>query len=247
MVKPVAIYADEGTSQVGVMSLQLAVTQHLQYPSMLVSAENILQNCLDDTSLFIMPGGADMPYCHKLNGEGNNLIRQFVKQGGIYLGICAGAYYACKEIEFKGEEYSVFGQRELAFFDGLAKGCLPQFTGGKRYNEHPSSKAMIPIQFSNHQQSFLYYHGGCTFLPNSTACYQTVAKYPDNTPAIISGHYGKGYYFLSGVHFELQALAYQSVLTHTKPEHIEQEQKTIQYFDDKYGSAIWKQIALALI
>ena len=38
----------------------------------------------------VFPGGADSPYQEKLQGEGNRVIRQFVEEGGWYLGFCAG-------------------------------------------------------------------------------------------------------------------------------------------------------------
>ena len=49
---------------------------------------------------FIMPGGADLPYCSKLNGPGNKQIQEFVRAGGSYVGFCAGAYYGSAYVEF---------------------------------------------------------------------------------------------------------------------------------------------------
>lgn len=31
-----------------------------------------------------MPGDADLPYCQKLNGLGNDIIRDFIRSGNIY-------------------------------------------------------------------------------------------------------------------------------------------------------------------
>lgn len=79
----------------------------------------IESNC----KLFIMPGGADLPYCAYLHGSGNASIRQFIEQGGGYLGLCAGAYYACRRVEFEiGTPLEVQGDRELCLFDLVAKG-----------------------------------------------------------------------------------------------------------------------------
>ncbi|GLC54896.1 biotin holocarboxylase synthetase [Pleodorina starrii] len=74
--------------------------------------------------LFVMPGGADLPYCKHLNGHGNRLLRGYVEAGGSYLGICAGAYYACDRVEFEpGSPLEVIGDRELRFFPGTARGA----------------------------------------------------------------------------------------------------------------------------
>lgn len=62
-------------------------------------------------ALFVMPGGADLPYCRTLNGEGNRRIKQFVQRGGSYLGLCrvrlAGLLYrlpstpCCSSVGFR--------------------------------------------------------------------------------------------------------------------------------------------------
>lgn len=96
------VYAGEGAGSRSVLSaveaLQLATTLHVQT----ISAEATIQgNWTDHAALLVMPGGADLPYCRCLNGIGNQVIRRFVQQGGAYLGLCAGAYYACAAIEFE--------------------------------------------------------------------------------------------------------------------------------------------------
>jgi glutamine amidotransferase-like uncharacterized protein len=59
---------------------------------------------------------------------------EFVQSGGAYLGLCAGAYYATARVVFEpGTPMEVVGDRELAFFPGIGRGCafpgaLPQPT-----------------------------------------------------------------------------------------------------------------------
>ncbi len=43
---------------------------------------------------FVIPGGADCPYDRKLKGIGCSNIREFVRNGGTYIGICAGGCIA---------------------------------------------------------------------------------------------------------------------------------------------------------
>jgi glutamine amidotransferase-like uncharacterized protein len=76
-----------------------------------------------------MPGGRDLPYVKKLQGQGNRNISDFVRNGGSYLGICAGAYYGCSLVQFaQGDSLlEVVGPRELAFFPGISQG--PVFAG----------------------------------------------------------------------------------------------------------------------
>ncbi|KAE9534145.1 biotin--protein ligase [Ursidibacter arcticus] len=244
MVKPVYIYADEGTSEVGVKSLQLATPQKLGYSAHLINAEQLLQQGLEDAAAFIIPGGADLPYCAKLNGAGNQLIRAFIENGGLYIGICAGAYYACKQLAFTGRDYKVFGERELALFDGVAIGSLPDLTQQHYYDESVTSKAIVEITLADQQRKPFYYHGGATFVASSDSTHQILGYYSQQRPAIIYGTLGKGHYLLSGVHFELQASIYQEYVvdnTESLPDKIK-EQHIMQQLTFDYGDTIWEKI-----
>ena len=53
------------------------------------------------------------------------IFAEYVNGGGSYLGLCAGAYYACARVEFEmGSELEVVGERELAFFPGIGRGSV---------------------------------------------------------------------------------------------------------------------------
>ncbi len=52
-------------------------------------------------ALLVIPGGADLGYCRVLNGEGNQIISLYVRNGGRLLGLCAGGYYGSKRCEFE--------------------------------------------------------------------------------------------------------------------------------------------------
>lgn len=154
------------------------------------------------TKLLIMPGGADLPYVKFLRGKGNKKIKQFVQQGGSYLGICAGSYYAGNYVEFaKGDPVlEVLGARELAFFPGSVIG--PVYSGF-RYDSHQGVRT--PGILWKGGVCKLYYHAGGYF---SKAAQKkniyVIATYEDlKKPAIIQGQYGKGRFILSAVHFEI--------------------------------------------
>ena len=179
--------------------------------------EGILES---DTSLLVMPGGRDIPYCEELNGEGNRRIRHFVDNGGSYLGICAGAYYACEAIEFaKGDPvYEVCGKRELKFYPGLGIG--PVYPGFE-YESNSGAKAIEIItscdlvDLSQKNRITVHYNGGLYFAPPTSVpttphiygdTRQVLAYYPKEVyPAIVSIICGKGLVVLSGVHIEASA------------------------------------------
>lgn len=243
MSRKIAIYHDDGVSAVGVSSLQKAILRYLGVEPLLLTARQIKAGKLAECVAIFFPGGADLPYCEKLNGIGNQQIRQFVAQGGVYVGICAGAYYACKAIAFIGEDYQVSGERELAFFDGIAEGSLPKWTNNRYFDETVYSKAFVTLDFITGERQPFYYHGGPTFKANRTAEYQRIACYPDGSPAIISGSLGQGHYLLSGVHFELQAVSYRHYVVNVAPQvELLQEQALCRLFNEQYGSRVWQTI-----
>lgn len=243
------IYDDDGVSKLGVASLMLSVRKYLQRDIKVINAEQLIQNGLENAVALIIPGGADLPYCAKLNGKGNQIIHDFVAKGGVYIGICAGAYYACGYVDFVGREYQVQGERELCFFQGVAKGSLPHLASGHLFDESANSKAMISLQFEDLTKSPpLYYHGGPTFIPNRDYLdYQIIARYSDQQPAIITGQFGQGHYFLSGVHFELEKSMYEEmVVNYAKHNITSKEQDISKQIDENYGKEIWQKLSVII-
>ena len=182
-----------------------------------INAEQIInKNWSINTSLFVMPGGADLPYAQKLNGAGNQKIIEYVKSGGSYLGLCAGAYYATSYIEFdKGGKLEVIGDRELKFFKGKAIG--PALAPYDYDSENGSRVAKITTTFSDLPEATVYYNGGGYFenAENSENT-EIIAYYQNEFPAIIRENYGEGTVILSGVHFE-----YNPYLLDSKDPHLQ--------------------------
>lgn len=137
-------------------------------------ATAIREGALNGCQLLVMPGGRDLPYCRKLNGEGNDNVRAFVRNGGSYLGLCAGGYYGASYVSFaKGDPVmEVVGSRELKFYPGVAWG--PTYPGfqydsnlGARVcslNLQPPVRHLLAEVASEHTTSLsVYYNGGGYF------------------------------------------------------------------------------------
>ncbi|ODV93811.1 hypothetical protein PACTADRAFT_46022 [Pachysolen tannophilus NRRL Y-2460] len=165
------------------------------------------------TSLLVFPGGADLPMCREFNGEGNKIIKDWVRAGGKYIGFCAGGYYGSSRCEFEvgNPQMEVSGPRELKFFPGIARGCAYK---GFVYDSEIGSKAveLTPRdQLSPSERIFNYYNGGAVFvnaedyenteilasykIPVDVAC-------DSNRAAVILCKVGKGAVLLSGTHPE---------------------------------------------
>ena len=171
----------------------------------LVSAIEIANGILDTAKILIMPGGADLYFCEKLNGTGNQAIRQFVENGGTYIGICAGAYYACRRIfwaEDEGEA-AICGERELGFYKGSARGPIYPFI--KDINHVQAWCKTVTIDW-NGQHINVHYEGGPVFEPDDDCDAIVLARYTDlpNQPAaILQCNVGKGTVILSSPHIEI--------------------------------------------
>ncbi len=172
-------------------------------PGERIKAASIIEGGLESVSLFIMPGGRDRPYHAALKGAGNAQIRSYVENGGTYLGICAGAYYGCKTVEFdRGYPLEVCEERELSFFPGKAIG--PAYGKGTFEYESDKGARLSKIETAN-GPFFAYYNGGCYFEGDFTHV-KILARYldlPGHPPAIIECSIGKGKAILSGVHLEI--------------------------------------------
>jgi len=167
----------------------------------------------------VFPGGADQGYCRTLNGAGNRRIRQYVDQGGKYIGLCAGGYYGTARVEFEvgNRLLEVVGDRELAFYPGISRGCA--FSGfvyhsekGARASELSVNKgALTSGSIPNVLKS--YYNGGGVFVDAPKFAdrgVEILAEYNDDLDvdagrgraAIVFCKVGEGAALLTGPHPE---------------------------------------------
>ncbi|KIO23381.1 hypothetical protein M407DRAFT_78134, partial [Tulasnella calospora MUT 4182] len=114
-------------------------------------------------ALLVIPGGRDTPYVSALE-KANPKIKDYVKLGGSFLGICAGGYYGSARVEWEvGTPLEVVGDRALAFFPGVAKGCAFE---GFVYESEAGARAIdILVNATETPRTFkgIYYNGGGYF------------------------------------------------------------------------------------
>ncbi|WP_213357606.1 BPL-N domain-containing protein [Chlamydiifrater phoenicopteri] len=169
-----------------------------------------------ETILLVVPGGADRPYHKGLSGRGTSRIAHFVREGGSFLGICAGAYFASARVYFEEtdpEKNIIEEERDLKFFPGTAVG--PIYGGGFSYRNFQGVRpsplevcsplvdgGIFKATFSS------LYHGGCYFAGAEMFPGILVeGRYSDvegRPAAIISSRIEEGLVVLSGVHLEYQ-------------------------------------------
>lgn len=213
-------------------------------------ADDINNDCLDqDVSLFVMPGGADLYYCERLDGAANAKIKRYVEAGGSYLGICAGAYYGASSLEWaksEGQE-AICDTRELAFTSARAIGPVYDYLQNQDFNQ--SWDGLCDLDYNGTSVTAMY-RGGCYFTKAQD--YTVVARYADlqdHPPAIIKINYGAGKVVLSGPHIELRAQDYGALIYRNNNPHVDYQRKLQTAFaqSDSRIDTLWQNILSELI
>ena len=178
----------------------------LNHPITALSAADITAGSWqNDARCLIIPGGADIPYGAALNGLGNQRIRDYVENGGLYIGICAGAYYGARRIAFdQHKPTAIVADRELGFFPGTVIG--PHWADYV-VGHHAGSRAVRTYCAKKWQTSpwDAYINGGgCFVLDASTDCHAVTPVAWDHRGNLmmVLMSIGKGRVFLSSAHWE---------------------------------------------
>ncbi|MDO5308963.1 MAG: BPL-N domain-containing protein [Planctomycetia bacterium] len=90
----VAVFEGSGASAVCMWASYEILNEADGYQATLVSPEQIRGGALKDYDVVIFPGGTASGERNALGPEGWVELRQFISNGGGYLGVCAGAYMA---------------------------------------------------------------------------------------------------------------------------------------------------------
>lgn len=213
------IYSDEGASSFCIENCKRSIYAMEVQPYVIkeINAEQVINGAWRQNALaFIMPGGADLLYCKKLNGPGNLQIKVYVENGGVYIGFCAGAYYGASYCNFhhssfyRGDKrgYEVLSERELSFFPDEAIGpILAPYDYLSKSGSRIAYIKWVEKNARNEKLYNVYFNGGCYFKDAhqySNVC--VLATYNNenfqNLPAIIECYIGNGKALLCGAHPE---------------------------------------------
>ena len=174
----VLVYSGPGVSS-SALSHTLKTLRHLlpSYDVQCINAQSLaIDPWMKTTSLFVLPGGRDLPYVEQLShphytsspnvlSRADVKIREYIEErGGSFLGICAGAYYASSYCEFeKGDAVmQVLGERKaLQFYPGTCRGTVfPGFV-----YESDKGARMVELEMEKEQDRWTtYYNGGGAFI-----------------------------------------------------------------------------------
>ena len=173
-----------------------------------ITKDSILNGALNHYRLLIMPGGDMWKYNSYLASNGMSSIKNFVSQGGGYIGICGGSYFAASLIVWRGwagqprDSISIAG---LNLFASIADGPIEDFEPG-----YIDNKCQVQITKKNHpvisnlpEVIQPYYDHGPMFLFNDSTGVLTLGKtIKGNKNILVAFQYKSGKVFLTGVHPE---------------------------------------------
>ena len=95
----VAVYSDAGAGR-SETDLVKALKANSQVELHRVTAEQIRGGILNGMDVLIHPGGSGSKQGQALGPDGRDVVRSFVKEGGGFIGVCAGAYLASADYEW---------------------------------------------------------------------------------------------------------------------------------------------------
>ena len=182
---PILLFDGKGTSPNDVAALE-AVLRHdrLDYATVSSSRLNAMSDSeLQAHRLLIVPGGNFVDIGNGLTARATANVRAAVQHGLNYLGVCAGGFFAGNS-PYNG----------LNLTSGVRFGFYAAEARGIR-------KAAVTITGADATKLDQYWEDG----PQLSGWGAPVATYPDGTPAVVEGTFGRGWVVLAGIHPEAPA------------------------------------------
>lgn len=199
----IALYADTGASDLSIQAAE-KMFEWMGYTVIKINANDILNKGLDRFIVLCIPGGNMYQYAQDLTQEGISEIRQFVFQGGGYIGICGGAYFTGESVVWQENQLPM---NSLEIFPGVSQGPINEIAP---YPQCTMCKVNIvntshPITQLEHDTAWVMYCYGPMFIPNEGVDVQILGNYEIlNKPAMLAFMYGQGRVFITGVHPEFE-------------------------------------------
>ncbi len=180
------VTADEDSAK----SLE-AVAKRAGYETEFFSDPKLIIEKLKTAGLLIFGGTEDdlAPLMSLFNTEAIQAVKNFINNGGVYLGVCGGAFIASEG----WEEQSGFVK---------AMGFAPIKTDSYLTSPAPVIIKVKWKQGEDYSERAVYYQFGPKFLPSPENPVQVIAKYEDDSVAACLINSGNGKVILVGPHPE---------------------------------------------
>jgi glutamine amidotransferase-like uncharacterized protein len=199
----VAIYSDRGVWPQSVVAAE-RMFGWMGHEVIRVDAGQVREGALADARLLCVPGGNMYHYAEDLNAAGVESIKVFVQQGGGYVGLCGGAYFAAERVFWQGNQLSM---NSLGLFPGEARGPYEEIAvfPDSTMCLVISSQVSHPVAEALSDSSWILYFWGPALLPDDDAEVTILGRYDAiDRPAMLAAEYDRGRAFLIGAHPEIE-------------------------------------------
>lgn len=168
-----------------------------------ITPQEIIDGKLKSFDIFYMTGGWAVPYIRDLKNGGTAKIRKFIRQGGAYIGTCAGAFFAADFIFWEGKRY----EYPLDLFPGSARGPIAELAPWPGFKLCRINLSQTPHAITKGEpDSMMSLYYGAPWFDVPPGFNGDILTYYDinNRPAMLAYVFGLGRVFLTGVHTEFE-------------------------------------------
>lgn len=186
--KPLAlVYAGDGSCDTGCSEAAAEVAKRAGFKVRFVNAKELNPKLLERAALWVQPGGNAIDLVKKLRPDQVLAIRSFIAGGGLYLGFCAGSFFAD---EFVDNEKTMRGL-------GVTPGEQFDLMGSD------TNAYILPTQWKGRARALYFQEGGyLTLDPTRSTQVSILARYHDDRIAAVTFPFGLGKVAITGVHPE---------------------------------------------
>ncbi len=199
----IALYSDNGADD-GCVLATTRMFEWMNYNVTLIKADSINNNNLNRFNIICFPGGDMYQYAQDISSEGLDKIRDFISDGGGYIGICGGAYFTGEKVFWQGNQLPM---NSLKIFPGTTQGPIDEIAPFPRCTMCKTNivNTSHPITQTEPDTTWICYCYGPMFLVNEDAEIDILGVYEINKqPSIAAFEYGKGRVFIIGTHPEFE-------------------------------------------
>lgn len=175
------------------------------------TAEEINSQTLSGYDVLIMPGGLGITYINnpEINAED---LKNFVKDGNGYVGICAGAYAASKHVDGEYDGWGIAPDINSKSVDYVGNLSVSMTSNGENIldsQKFSNFSGQKTSDFLSTSDSVTMYHWNGPAMYRTDGSSDSLAEYTSNETgyqnyaAIVGDTYGSGRVVLSGPHPEL--------------------------------------------
>jgi glutamine amidotransferase-like uncharacterized protein len=185
----VLIYQGPGSCEDGCSAAASEIPASLGYQIKYVTPNDISPRVFENAILWIQPGGNAIDAAKAIGKKRLQFIRNFIWNGGGYVGFCAGAFLADKTVDDNGR------------VEGL--GIIPVITFDEPIDSNNGMGAMTWINW-NGILRHLFFNGGAGFdVDENNLNVSIIGRFSDDgSVSTIQSHFGRGNVVVTGAHPE---------------------------------------------